>query len=269
MRQRHSVWSLIRRFIGNILRDNTMGLAAQTTFYLVLSLCPLLLFLVSILQRLHLTLDERTLSTLFPHSIRKLIVDILSGTPAKVGWWEALIGIWSGSAALWALMRGIFYAMEDDRSKNPTLWVRLFAVAFLLGFALASALSLLLLVFGEKLLLPLLTWLGYEQSWLSGLLPRAGVAAGLFLFVLLLYRLTPGLKRKVGQLWPGALLAAVGWTLVSLLFEIYITKFSGFGALYNGLGAFLGLLMWLYVVSILVLAGAEFNALLLEDPTRK
>ncbi len=258
----------LTRLITNVARDNTMGMAAQTTFYLTLTLCPLLLFLTSALRQMQLSLDEKTLSTLFPVSVRTLLTDILSGTPAKPegSLWGALVAIWSGSAALWALMRGIFYAMESDRSKQPTLAVRLVSIIFLLGFTLAGGLSLLLIVFSQNLLLPLLTHSGIVVSWIMALLSRLGAAGGLYLFVWLLYRFTPGVRKKTRRLWPGALLAAIGWTLASLLFEIYITQFSGFGALYGGLGAFLGLIMWLYVVSIVVLAGAELNALLAATP---
>jgi membrane protein len=257
MRKRPGPAQTAVRLARNLLRDDTLSLAAQTAFYLILSLCPLLLFMISALRDMQLPADG-TLAALFPESVRSSLAFLLSDAPDTPpnGLWGTLVSLWSGSAALWALMRGVFQAMQDDPRKSPPFWARLISPLFLAGFTAAVGLSALLAVFGRRLAERMgLTW-----PWLAGLAPRVGVTAGLFGFALLLYRFTPGVGRRLRQLWPGALLAAVGWSLASLLFELYITWFAPFGTLYGGLGAFLGLALWLYVVSAAILTGAELNA---------
>ena len=267
MKKAQRFWRFLSQFAQNITRDGTIELAAQTAFYLTLSLFPLLLFLVSTLERLRLTLDKATLSLLFPDSVTRLLSDLLDGAPSRTGGFPSLIvSIWSGSAALWALMRGVFRATsEGTPGRNPPWWGRITAIVFLSGLTPIIGLSLFLPLLGEPWVQPLLANLAWTHLLALGIIPYAGTLLGLFAFVLLLYRFTPGTKKKRERLWPGALLSSIGWTLASFLFELYLNTFTNYGALYGGLGAFLGLLLWLFVVSLLILAGAELNALLIRD----
>lgn len=59
---------------------------------------------------------------------------------------------------------------------------------------------------------------------------------------------------------PGATLATVMWSLTTLIFGWYVTRFANYSEVYGSLGAGVALLFWLYIISLSVLAGAEFNA---------
>lgn len=59
---------------------------------------------------------------------------------------------------------------------------------------------------------------------------------------------------------PGATVATVLWFLTTLLFGLYVTRFANYSEVYGSLGAGIALLFWLYLISLSVLAGAEFNA---------
>ncbi len=59
---------------------------------------------------------------------------------------------------------------------------------------------------------------------------------------------------------PGATLATVMWFLTTLAFGLYVTRFANYSEVYGSLGAGIALLFWLYIISLSVLAGAEFNA---------
>jgi membrane protein len=59
---------------------------------------------------------------------------------------------------------------------------------------------------------------------------------------------------------PGAILATAMWFLTTLLFGLYVTRFANYSEVYGPLGAGIALLFWLYIVSLSVLCGAEFNA---------
>jgi membrane protein len=58
---------------------------------------------------------------------------------------------------------------------------------------------------------------------------------------------------------PGAILATAMWFLTTLLFGLYVTRFANYSEVYGPLGAGIALLFWLYIISLSVLAGAEFN----------
>jgi len=59
---------------------------------------------------------------------------------------------------------------------------------------------------------------------------------------------------------PGATLATVMWFVTTLIFGWYVTRFANYSEVYGSLGAGVALLFWLYIISLSVLAGAEFNA---------
>lgn len=61
---------------------------------------------------------------------------------------------------------------------------------------------------------------------------------------------------------PGATLATVLWFSVTVGFRSYLQHFGDFGTIYGSLGVVMALMVWMYLISLAVLVGAEFNALL-------
>jgi membrane protein len=61
---------------------------------------------------------------------------------------------------------------------------------------------------------------------------------------------------------PGAMLATILWFTTTVGFRAYLQSFGNFATIYGSLGAVMALLVWMYLISLVVLVGAEFNALL-------
>lgn len=55
-------------------------------------------------------------------------------------------------------------------------------------------------------------------------------------------------------------MATAMWFLTTLAFGWYVTRFANYSEVYGSLGAGIALLFWLYIISLSVLCGAEFNA---------
>jgi membrane protein len=66
--------------------------------------------------------------------------------------------------------------------------------------------------------------------------------------------------RSWRAILPGAVMATAMWFLTTLAFGWYVTRFANYSEVYGSLGAGIALLFWLYIVSLSVLCGAEFNA---------
>ena len=98
----------------------------------------------------------------------------------------------------------------------------------------------------------LLLWIG--ARWLISAITSVTV-------IMLIYHW--GLPRV--QPWhrvlPGAVMATVLWFPVTLVFGWYVTNYASYNRIYGSLGAGIALLVWLYILSIIILIGAEFNAL--------
>jgi membrane protein len=70
----------------------------------------------------------------------------------------------------------------------------------------------------------------------------------------------PASPRSWRTILPGAVMATAMWFLTTLAFGWYVTRFANYSEVYGSLGAGIALLFWLYIVSLSVLCGAEFNA---------
>ena len=68
------------------------------------------------------------------------------------------------------------------------------------------------------------------------------------------------LERSWTRTLPGAVLATVLWFVTTLVFGWYVTRFANYAEVYGSLGTGIALLFWLYIISLSVLFGAEFNA---------
>jgi len=73
------------------------------------------------------------------------------------------------------------------------------------------------------------------------------------------------MERSWRRTLPGATLATVMWFASTLVFGWYVTRFANYSRVYGPLGAGIALLFWLYIISLSVLCGAEFNAQLYPD----
>jgi membrane protein len=71
---------------------------------------------------------------------------------------------------------------------------------------------------------------------------------------------TAPVTRPWQRVIPGAVVATAMWFLTTLSFGWYVTRFANYSEVYGSLGAGIALLFWLYIVSLSVLCGAEFNA---------
>jgi membrane protein len=94
---------------------------------------------------------------------------------------------------------------------------------------------------------------------------------GLFTTIVMLamiYQFGTPRRREWKYVLPGASGAAIIWFLITLAFGFYLTRFADYSVLYGPLGAVVATLVWLYITTVSVLIGAEFNAHIFPKPGR-
>jgi membrane protein len=177
----------------------------------------------------------------------------------------SLVTLWTASGVMISWMEGFRRCYE-----LPKTWgvVQERFIAFLLVvFALIPmTFATLLVAVGSKFETRLLSYIDPDFSvyillmwgamrWLISTLTSISVIA-------LIYH--HGVPRT--QPWhsviPGATLATVLWFSTTVGFRAYLQHFGDFATIYGSLGAAMALLVWMYLISLVVLVGAEFNALL-------
>lgn len=78
-----------------------------------------------------------------------------------------------------------------------------------------------------------------------------------FVAYMVLYRVVPSQKVSFGDVWPGAFVAALLWTVLRVGYTIYVTEFAHFEDLFGPLAAIITLIVFIYFASVVLLIGAE------------
>ena len=246
--------------------------AAALTFYALLSLFPALIVVVALLAALGQTSATQLILTaveqLAPpdavEAIRGPIAGIVAASSgaATVVSLGVVIAVWSASAYVasfvWAV--GRISPVDKPPSVLQGLLRRvLFAVIILLLLALMAA----ALVMGGPLARLVADAVGLGDATVTAYRilrwPLLFVAATLLFFVL--YTAAPGVRQR-GLLaaLPGALLGVGVWLVASALFNLYVTNLGRYGATYGTLAGLVVFLLWVWILNLCLLLGAEFNA---------
>lgn len=91
--------------------------------------------------------------------------------------------------------------------------------------------------------------------WSIGALTSIAVIA-------LIYHMAIPRTQSWQRVLPGAVMATILWFAATISFGWYVTNYANYEVIYGSLAAVIALLVWLYIVSIVILIGAEFNALI-------
>ena len=252
--------------IGN---DHVLLIAAGVTFYGLLALVPALTALVSVygffadpgsLDR-HVGLLEGLVPADGLELVREQLRRLTEQGRTKLGITSAValgIALWSANSG----MKSMFEAMNvayDEEEKRSFLWLTVVTLAFTL-----ATIATILLLFGLGVVVPPVLQafgLGALVQWAVRI---GGIVLALGLTVLglaALYRWGPS-RRSAEWRWitPGAVLAIVVIVAASGLFSWYLASFDSYNATYGSLGAIFGLMTWLWITAIIVVAGAELNS---------
>jgi membrane protein len=263
------VFNFIKQLWQKIKADDVQGVSAQLTYYLILSLFPFLIFIMTLIGYAHISLEDKIqqLEQIMPAEavsiIEEILQDVSEGRSQALLSFGMLATLWAASKGINAIIKGLNRAYDIDESR--VFW-KIRGIAFLatLTIGFVVLLSILLLVLGTwlKTQVFLLTDLPYGFQKLWDLLQYAVPLLVLFIVFTLLYWIAPSRRLNLREVMPGALFSTLGWIITSVLFSIYVNQFSDFTKTYGSLGGVMILLIWLYISSIIILAGGEINAIL-------
>jgi membrane protein len=77
----------------------------------------------------------------------------------------------------------------------------------------------------------------------------------------ILYYAAPNVEvRHFRWITPGSVVGVVLWIAASVLFFVYVSNFSSYGATYGAFAGAVILLVWLWLTNVVLLFGAELNA---------
>ena len=257
---------LLWQAIVNFGKDRVPQLAAAISYFALLSIFPFLLLALAIFG---LVLRDGELQ-------QRVLTEIVAALPIEAPTIEEALGNLAGSGAsmgVFALVGTVIAATALARSLRGSLNVIFRAEEqrplLLSWLADMTVLPVLGLLFITSLLLSTV-WrfaqavaddLGLEEVaplWELGALAIPALLS--FVGLLLLYLLLPNRSLHLLDLWPGALIAMLGFQIGTFVFAIYFENFGAYDLIYGSLGGVIALLAWVYVSSLILLFGAEVAA---------
>jgi membrane protein len=252
-------------------KDDVFGTAAELSYYFLLALFPLLIFLTSLIGFLPGTHSGLVgdLDRIVPPDAMKLVrdtlTDVVSHRNSGVLSFGLILSLWSASSGVVSLMRGLNRAYDIVETRS--FWKRrLIAIGLTIAAVLLVASGSVLIVIGNRL--GHLLHRSFEVS--AGLAVVSTISGYVIGLVLLLagigslYFFGPATKTKQ-PVKPGAVFATIGVVIGSLLFSLYLRMAPSASATYGSLGAVVTLMLWLYLIGLVLLVGGEINS---EWPSR-
>lgn len=252
-------------FSKQLQRDNIGAYASGISFFFLLSMIPLLLISCMILGRSPITEEEvllflRTYSPDFLNGYIDILIPQMYKTSASVFPIAIITLLWSAGKGMWGIMMGLNTANEVIESRNA-LWVRILSSIYSLFMMVILVACMGMILAGENILGKIENLFPNVSALLQFLgNMRFVVVWGILTIVFtLLYTVVPNKKLKLRYQVPGAVFSAVGWTVTSIGFSIYVNYFSLSFSLYGSLGTIIICMIWLYSIMYIFLIGANLN----------
>lgn len=243
--------------------------AANACYFIVLSVFPALLLLLGLLRYTPLEVERlaEMLQGVLPEALlegaEELILtayDNASGTVVGV---SAVTALWSASRGIYGIITGLnaIYAVTENRGY---FYIRFISVGYTFVFLLVLLLTLGLHVFSTGLL-SLLEHASHpfwrflteviDFRFVVLLVLQTGVFTAMFMAL-------PNQRNRLGESFPGALLASTGWLVFSNLYSVYVEHFAHFGNVYGSVYAVALSMLWLYCCMSIVFYGGALNVYL-------
>lgn len=262
----------LRQALWRAFQHDAFAIAKGAAYSAILTLFPAVLVVASILTLSHTTAAfvreiSYAVGRILPEGTASAVQQYFEGNkpiPVNFLLTTAAITLWTASGVMISWMEGFRNAYQ-----LPKTWGLLkermvsFSLVILAGVPMAFA--SFLVAFGLQIENWMIFHAGHELGpyilvmwtivrWVIATITSIAVIA-------LIYHNGVPRTQPWHRVVPGAVLATVLWFGSTVLFGWYIRNFGHYDVIYGSVGTAIALLIWLYLISMVVLVGAEFNAL--------
>lgn len=261
------VWKVVKNinyFMKKCKQDKINAYAAQSAFFIILSIIPFLMVFSSLLQYTAVTESMllEIMKRIMPEYLSPFFISLVDEV------YNRSMGIISVTAvvAIWSAAKGVQYMADGFNSVNDLEetrnWfvLRFWAIVYTVVFLIAIVFTLLVLVFGNSLHdiatqhLPILSQASEFLAHFRGL----AMLALLTLFFDIVFTTLPNRKLTFKGQLPGAFICSIAWYLFSFGVSIYVDYFNGF-SMYGSLTTIALVMLWMYFCMYIMMISAEFN----------
>lgn len=262
---------VVPEVVREYIEDDMVTYAAALAYHMLFALFPFLLFFVSLLGFLQVpeffdwVLEQARVA--LPPDAFSVIEDVVRNVQASQSGGLLSIGIgaalWSASTGVRALMNALNSAYDVPEARAA--WKRyLFSLLYTAGFAVLLLIAGVLLVSGPQVMEWLAERIGLGEAFVMvwSWLRWPVVVLLLMVLAAVVYYVVPNIDQPFRLITPGAVLAVLTWILASIGFSIYVTNIANYDAMYGSIGGIIVLMLYFFISSNVLLAGAELNAVI-------
>ena len=265
-------FKLLRLSVWRAFQHDAFAVAKASAYSSILTFFPLLLVLGSVLAtsrkgEAYLREISYALGRILPAGSATALA-YLKGTtqrPVNLLVFTSLLTLWTASGVMISWMEGFRNAYQ-----LPKTWglvkERLIAFSLVILAGIPLTFATILVAFGSRIETRILFHIGHEFGpyillmwtairWMIALLTSIAVIA-------LIYHHAVPRTQPWHSVLPGATLATAMWFGATMLFGWYLQRYADYSIIYGSLGVSIALLVWMYMVSLVILIGAEFNAMI-------
>jgi len=265
-------WRLFRLSVWRSFEHDAFATAKASAYSAIFTFFPALLVLgavVATLKRGEVYLREISyaLGTILPAGSSTALSYLRSKADRPVGLLvsTSLLTMWTASGVIISWMEGFRRAYQLPKTWG-LIQERLIAISLVLMAGLPLTFATVLVAFGSRIETRILFQIGHEFGPLILLLWGAirwliAITTSIAVIQLIYHNAVPRTQPWHSVL-PGAVLATALWLLSTAFLGWYLQHYVDYSVIYGSLGMGIALLVWMYIISLVVLIGAEFNAML-------
>ena len=261
------IYDAVDEFFGGMGSRRITTYSAACAYYLFMSLVPVIMLLVSVLQYTPLTRDVvlEAVADYVPESLYEIVDYIVTSiyNGGRVALTVSiLLTLWSASACMKALLRGMDSVYDAER-REDYIRFSLRACFYMVIFVFILLRSFFVMVYGGQILDMIEDSMPANHSLdflftLAKHLRFLIILALLAMVFSLLYKWMPAKNLKYRRQLPGAVFSAVVWAAFSFIFSFYVSLSDKFGA-YGYIGTIMVAMIWIFYCFYFLLMGGFIN----------
>src|SRR5690625_1255382 len=268
--------NFLQKLMFRFSKDNASGMAAQLAYYFLLAIFPLLIFLLTLVPLFQIDQEMIVgfIEDYAPAEISGMLTGIIDDVMTSSGGGLLSVGLiatlWSASNGMTALMNAfnVAYDIEDNRNFFVAKGLSIF---FTIILTLSVLLTFVLIVFGGQIGNLMFGVIGLDDQFstiwnlIRSILPVLLV----FVVFLIMYLTAPNIKVKLKSVIPGTIFTTVAFLVASWGFSVYVSGFGNYSATYGSIAGVIILIFWLYITGVIIILGAQINAIIHKDTVLK
>jgi membrane protein len=268
--QRVSLIDILKIFLQQLKKDNIQERASAMAFSFIMAVFPGIIFFFTLIPYIPIPdLDDNIMNALqgiLPESIFKeaksTILDIVSIPHKGLLSFGFLFALYAANNGTLNMINAFnrCYRTHENRTFLKKIWISVVITVFLsLLTFIAIGVTIALKVYSAIFLKDL----GVDQHYYIDILiiiRNIMLFMVFFVSISFIYYWAPALHKKWNFFSIGSFLSAVLVVLFTIVFSYYINHFSSYNKVYGSIGTLIGLMLWFYAISMVLLIGFEVNA---------